>query len=242
MARSSGLQSLFSQKLDRAVFATYFLGAVVPLTALVLVAREYALPALERQSYATAGLVGLVAGIGCLSLAAFFALRRLMRVALDRMDGDNRRLGRLLEVSHELASAQHADEIAEMAVRAALALTGARSAFALLRSEADKPLALAKWSGKEGEQLYRSVQAEIDPLAEAALRDRKAARLEEGAPRRSGALRAAVAVPRWWSPSASPTPPSRPPTWTPRPRWEPSPLRRWTTRSSRPPSATSSPT
>ena len=40
-------QSLFDQKLDRAVLVSYFLGAVVPLLALGMVVVRYALPGLE---------------------------------------------------------------------------------------------------------------------------------------------------------------------------------------------------
>ena len=43
------IQSVFSQKLDRAVFATYFLGAVVPLLALALLAHRYVLPAFSTR-------------------------------------------------------------------------------------------------------------------------------------------------------------------------------------------------
>ena len=41
--------SIFSQKLDRVAFTAYFMGAVVPLGALVLLAHRYVFPALTEE-------------------------------------------------------------------------------------------------------------------------------------------------------------------------------------------------
>ncbi len=162
------LQSLFSQKLDRAVFATYFLGAVVPLIALGAIAHHYALPALEGAARETAGLIGLFTGIGTLSLACFYALRRLTLSALARTDADNDRLAQLLEVSGGLSTAAHEQEVARVAVRSALHLTHAPAAFVLLRV-ADKPLTLQESEGDRADAIYQAHQEELHQFVESSL-------------------------------------------------------------------------
>ena len=76
-SRSSSSQSLFDQKLDRAVQVTYFLGAIVPLLVLGVVAMRYALPALEGMPYERGALLSVVLCVGVLTLVAYLALRRL---------------------------------------------------------------------------------------------------------------------------------------------------------------------
>ena len=80
MVQSRGLKSIFSHDLDRAVFVTYFLGAVIPLLALGWVTHRYALPLIRNDTRTTAELVALVAAVACLSLVSFFALRRRFRI------------------------------------------------------------------------------------------------------------------------------------------------------------------
>jgi hypothetical protein len=65
--------SLFSQKIDRVAFITYFLGAVVPLVALGAVAEHYVLPNMSDRN-AILGLIGMIGSIGMLSLASFLIL------------------------------------------------------------------------------------------------------------------------------------------------------------------------
>ena len=68
--------SLFSQRLDRAVLASYFVGGVVPVGAFAFVVHRYVLPGLQTQGVALAGWVGACVSLGLLSLAVFLAARR----------------------------------------------------------------------------------------------------------------------------------------------------------------------
>ena len=122
---------MFSQTLDQAVFVSYFLGAVVPLLALAAVVQRYALPALRSDALALWAVIGGIAAVALLSLAAFFALRRLVRGALQRMNADNKRLHSILEASQDLAQAPHSNVVAEVAARCALALSEAGAVFVL---------------------------------------------------------------------------------------------------------------
>jgi len=83
--------SIFSQTLDRVVYTTYFLGAIVPLIALAVLANVFVLPVVTDR-FAWLGLVGLVFSTASLSLGSFLALRRTTHHTLDRMSADNRRL------------------------------------------------------------------------------------------------------------------------------------------------------
>ena len=70
--------SIFAQSLDRQAFVAYFLGAIVPLAALALVAHRYVIPGIQDRSTAIWLVAGLVS-ISLLSLAAFPAQRLLER-------------------------------------------------------------------------------------------------------------------------------------------------------------------
>lgn len=161
--------SLFSQKLDRAVFATYFLGAVVPLFVLGGVVHHFALPSLRGDSAATLTMLGVTCGTVLLSLASFFALRRLAGNALQRMEGDNRRLGVLLGVSRRFAAAPHAGVVAEDAARCALELMSADAAFVLMRSHASKPLNLSEGVGDGASSTWSLLEETLVERAEACL-------------------------------------------------------------------------
>ena len=115
MARQSGLKSLFSQKLDRALFATYFLGAVVPLLAFGYGVHQFALPAVAEDALATRIVLGSAFGITVLSLVAFLAMRRLGLGAVRQIDADNDRLAAILSSSRELAAAPHVHAAAGIA-------------------------------------------------------------------------------------------------------------------------------
>ena len=194
METSPRIQSVFSQKLDRAVFATYFLGAIVPLSALALVAHRYVLPVFDGDRFAFIALVGGIMGVGVLSLAAFFGLRRITRTALDRMDADNASLSTILSASQNLSTAPHSQAVAEAGAACALDLTKAKVAFLLLQSDPQKPIAPVASAGAKPQSSYQAFQAEISQGVDAALRAQKpitvkgATTQAEGVPRLTAAL------------------------------------------------------
>ena len=130
MRRAPHHLSIFSQNLDRVAFLVYFLGAVLPFGALAYAFQRYALPQLPAGAW-TFGAVGVLVGLGVLSLAAFLALRRVTRSVLARLDADNRRLESLLAASRTLAGARFADEVDQTAARCAVEITGAAAAFVI---------------------------------------------------------------------------------------------------------------
>lgn len=165
------LNSLFDQKLDRAVLLTYFLGAIVPLLVLGLVSTWYALPALEQAPYERATLISIVVATAILTLASFLALRRLSRSALQRMDDDNARLNALVNASRALGGASDPHAVAEVATQCALALTGASSAFVVRRAGAGKDMNLYESRGESADALYNEHEEHFGELIEVALRD-----------------------------------------------------------------------
>lgn len=171
MQDSRHFQSLFSQKLDRAVFGTYFLGAVVPILALAVVVHRYVLPTLEQgdDRYAQLGMIGLIVAVGTLSLAAFFALRRLTHGALSRMDADNARLSTILGASRALSSALHRNAAADAAAACALTLTASDAAYLLLQNADDKRLTLCESAGDGAAGLYEKFEVAIGEMLETAL-------------------------------------------------------------------------
>jgi putative nucleotidyltransferase with HDIG domain len=168
MDDSSRFQSLFAQNFDRAIFGTYFLGAIGPLLALAFVAQRYVLPVIENESYGVVGMVGLICAVGVLSLTCFFALRRITRGALDQINADNVRLTKLLRMSRELSNAPHTDVVAETAAQSALALLEAQAAFVLLRSGANKELALSEVAGDAAQDIYAAHGGLFQELVETA--------------------------------------------------------------------------
>lgn len=168
MKKSTRLESLFAQKFDQAIFGIYFLGAIVPLIGMAFLAQRYVFPVLEDQSYGVSGLVGLIGGIGVLSLSCFFALRRITRGALRQMDADNDRLKKLLRMSRELSDAPHSDVVAATAVQSALVLLDASAAFVLVRSGADEELVLNEAAGGNARALYAAHGGLLQELVEAA--------------------------------------------------------------------------
>jgi len=160
----AGLDSIFSQKLDRVAFSAYLLGAIVPLAALAWVVESFVMPEVSDR-YLRFALIGAVASIAMLSLAAFLTLRRTTRSSLARMDQDNHRLQALLEVSGTLAGVGHATDAAEQATRAALPLVGGEASFVLVRGEPGAaPVRLAA-SGAAAEKLELE---HVEPLVEVA--------------------------------------------------------------------------
>jgi putative nucleotidyltransferase with HDIG domain len=189
MRRRTHLQSIFSQTLDRAVFATYFLGAVVPLIALAVVIHRYALPTLDRGAdrYAMFGMVAMILAVGLLSLAAFFALRRLTLHALWRMKADNRRLSTILLASRDLSGAIHTHAVADTAATCARALTDVEATIVLLQPDADKPPTICEASGEEAQRLYQRFEQPLRELIDAALETRSPVLLENRGDRSDGA-------------------------------------------------------
>ncbi|MBW1885059.1 MAG: hypothetical protein JRJ58_16115, partial [Deltaproteobacteria bacterium] len=115
MERKANSRSIFSQKLDRAIFVTYFLGAIVPLVLLGAAVQSYVLPALQDDSRMTMSMVGGMIGVAMLSLGAFFALRRLSINAASQMASDNNRLKGILSASKDLSTSLHVQAVAEIA-------------------------------------------------------------------------------------------------------------------------------
>jgi len=168
MTKTEHLGSIFSQKLDRVARTTYFLGAVVPLLALSYVLQRYVLPTLGDRLQ-TFGLLGLLVSIGVLSLASFFALRRVTRVSLARMDQDNERMGALLDTARALAVVDFAEDAPRTATHAALGLTRSRAAFVLLCGEEGEPPRRIAASGKDAEKLEQQLREPLLALSRLSL-------------------------------------------------------------------------
>jgi HD-GYP domain-containing protein (c-di-GMP phosphodiesterase class II) len=169
MAKSLGLQSIFSQELDRAVFITYLLGAVVPLLALVIVTERFALPAFQNDKQVTIGLIAAIGAVALLSLGSFLALRQITRSALQRLNAQGARLTALLDTSRQLAGATHASEAIETAVRTALTLCDASVAMAIMRHDKEQPLTLNAQAGDDPSAFHRRRESDIQEIVEAAL-------------------------------------------------------------------------
>jgi hypothetical protein len=133
---------LFSQRFDRAVLASYFLGGVLPIAALFLVVRDFVLPRYASGSLAYLGWIAGVVSLAVLSLAVYFALRRISELTLSRMRADNQRLAALLAASRELAAAREPDGIFAAASQRVRELIGTSHAAILLAHEPGKPLEL----------------------------------------------------------------------------------------------------
>ena len=161
MGASDPSSSIFSQKLDRAAFTAYFLGAIVPLIALAYVVERYVLPS-NPDSRIGVGLTALVASIALLSGSAFLILRRITRRSLRQMDRDNHRLAALLSVSSKLSTTDHGRDAAVTAVQSALAISEARAAFVLTPGERGGPPALLVSAGEDAEKLHATHAAPIN--------------------------------------------------------------------------------
>ena len=170
MGASQPSSSIFSQKLDRAAFTAYFLGAIVPLVALAFVVERYVLPT-DPDAGLGGGLTALVASIALLSGSAFLILRQITRRSLRQMDRDNHRLAALLSVSSSLSKAEHGRDAAVAAVRSALAISEARAAYVLAPGEKGGAPGLLVSAGADAERLHETHSAAIGEVAELVLRD-----------------------------------------------------------------------
>ena len=164
--------SLFSDKLDRVTFSTYFLGAVVPLIGLAVVVERFALPTLSDRGEEL-GLIGLVVFTAILSLGSFLVLRHITRRSLARMDGDNHRLTSLLEISSRLAGVQHLTEATDCAVEQALALANAPAAYLFMRGSDAVPPPMAAAAGRDATKLHERLQPRIDEIPRMVLESRR---------------------------------------------------------------------
>jgi hypothetical protein len=168
MKNQKNQNSIFSQQLDGTVYTAYFLGAVVPLVALAIIANQYVLPEMtDRLSWI--GLVGLVFSIASLSLGSFFILRRTMHRTLDQIDSDNRRLGTLLDASSRLSNVTHESEAAATAVRCVADLVNADAVFAFTRGAPDKTPSLIESFGGGASAWLESHAGDVSEMLDLAL-------------------------------------------------------------------------
>ncbi len=186
MGSSRDSLSLFSKRIDGALFVVYFLSAVVPLAAFGFVVERYALPALERDAGAMFSMLGVMMGIGFLSLASFFALRRIVGNAVAKMDEDNLRLQHVLTASNDLALAPHVQLVSKEALKWARRISGDGTALFLLAPDGEKPLELLEASGKQAGAFFEAQQAMLEELVAAALSGKKPVSLED--PKGKGSL------------------------------------------------------
>jgi hypothetical protein len=156
--------SLFSQRFDRAVLAAYFLGGVVPIGALFFVVREFVLPRFEVGSLGFVAWIAGIASLATLSLAVYFALRRISNTTLSRMRADNRRLATLLAASRELGAAREPEAILASSSARTRELSGSPRVALLISHEDEKPLEL-RHADAESRRWY---EANADALQELA--------------------------------------------------------------------------
>ncbi len=173
MQRSHRTSSLFSQRLDRALFSVYLLSAVVPLGAFAFVGQRYALPMLESDAGALTTLLGSMVGIVLLSLASFFALRRIVSNAVAQMKLDNARLQKVLAASNEFSSSPHTQAVAKLGLQWIRRLSGAKGALLLIDPGEEKPLELIEALGRSAPSLFEGHRASIEELVATALRERR---------------------------------------------------------------------
>jgi putative nucleotidyltransferase with HDIG domain len=165
MAPKTRFSSIFSQTLDRAVYGTYFLGAVVPLLALGFTMQRYVLPSLGSDTHLSFGMIGLMVGVATLSLSSFFALRRLTHNAVGQMRADNTRLQNILSASQDLSASLHAQAVAETAAACGRSLIGCPAAFVVTRPDREKPLSLAASAGEGASTLFQENEESLLELA-----------------------------------------------------------------------------
>jgi GAF domain-containing protein len=157
--------SLFSQRLDRVAHLAYFLGAVVPLAALALAGSRWGLraPGMSPVAFITCAAL--------LTLACFFALRRVARRAVSRMEADAESLVALLNACSALSTADDADEAARTAAGYAARLTGARAGLVALRSGTPTPTSWRFSTGAAAKGVLESHEAALEQLAADVMHD-----------------------------------------------------------------------
>lgn len=167
MKPSRSALSIVGQSLDRAAFVAYFLGAVVPLAALAVVATLFVLPSLGDE-LERVGLVAMLLSVGVLSAAAFLLLRRVTRRALGDMKRDNVRLEALLEASARLSAQAHAGDVASSVAASAQRLASAAGAFVVAAPVGGEP----KLEAVAGDRAaFGAVERHLGELLAQALRE-----------------------------------------------------------------------
>jgi putative nucleotidyltransferase with HDIG domain len=165
---------LFSDKLDRLTFSTYFLGAVVPLIALAFVVERFALPA-TSESNVSLGLIAMLASAALLTLGSFLVLRSATRRSLSRMDRDNHRLSSLLRVSSRLATVQYVTDATDTAAQCALEQTHASAAYLFISGSENPQPSMAAAAGEGATKLYEAIGTHLVPLAGLSIEGSRAA-------------------------------------------------------------------
>ncbi|MDP6977426.1 MAG: HD domain-containing protein [Myxococcota bacterium] len=169
MGRRRRSRSIFTQPLGRSIFVAYFLGGIVPLLVLALVLHFHVFPTLKNDLAMTQAMLGVIGGVSLLSLASYFALRRISLNAVERMKTDNLRLENILAVSRELSTSSHTHAVAELSVASSLRLTSAEFAYLMMRPSDDKPLVLVESSGEGSQACFSQHESLIRELVEAAI-------------------------------------------------------------------------
>ena len=192
MADSTESRSIFSQRLDRAAFAAFFLGAIVPLCALVYVVDQFVLPTVP-DGLASNGLIAMVFSMAVLTAGSYLVLRRTTRKSIGQMDRDNARLASLLATSRTLTSAEQANEIAATATTCALDLSRSRGAYLLVRGKDDDlPPELFGAAGEDAESHFAETGERLLGIAQGVIESGHAA---HAGPDRNAGRAAVIAVP-----------------------------------------------
>lgn len=139
--------SLFDQALDRSVFVTYFLGAIVPLIGFAVLSERLA-PLLPERNEQLA-LAGVVIATGLLSFGAFLALRRIVLRTIARVTTQNDRLEALLHVARDLGRADHAQMVDDATAAWAIRLVDADASWVIERETPDKPITVSSERGDD---------------------------------------------------------------------------------------------
>lgn len=192
--RAARFESMFQQKIDRSLFASYVFGAVMPLVVLAWLVHTYALPALSEEGLDTATVIGVLCGAGGLVLSGFFATRQIAANALAQMNADNEGLSELLATARTLSKSEHPEDVTATAARCALALANGDAAFVVGREKEETQLLASV--GPEADACAGALLEELGDLAASACGEQRAATLSFDRPSGVDAARAtAIAVP-----------------------------------------------
>lgn len=172
-SRSQSL-SIFAHSLDRAALVAYFLGAIVPLTALAHLIYATVLPEM-RDSLARTGLVALLFSLAVLSGGSFLLLRRVTLRTVRQMDADKERLAVLLDASEALAAVAHGSDASSALVASALQLGGGPAAFFVAGP-------VPKLEAAAGDRaLHAAIESQLGEIVTQALDEGRAALWQIGA-------------------------------------------------------------
>ena len=170
--------SLFDQTIDRSVFITYFLGAIVPLIGFAVLSERISPSLTERNDQLA--LAGVVIATVVLCLGSYLALRRIVERTVENMGKQNQRLESLLLVAKELAEAPHAGVVAESASCWAQRLTEAEACWVLSRDSWEKPFVVASSRGDRAQELFDAHHEEWAEMMDRPLQEDETLRIETG--------------------------------------------------------------